>query len=77
MQNDVYGTLDAHILLVFMERLLQALVGKKVKLSNGEYGSILLINRYNPLKSLVKTERGIIDLMAFRDIEIVKIINEV
>ncbi len=77
MQNDVYGTLDAHILLVFMDRLLQALVGKKVKLNNGEYGSILLINRYNPLKSLIKTERGIIDLMAFRDIEIVKIINEV
>ena len=77
MQDDVFGKLDAHILLVFMERLLQALVGKKVALSNGEYGWILLINRYNPLKSLVKTERGILDLMAFPNIEIIKIINEV
>lgn len=77
MQNDIYGRLDAHILFVFMEGLLQALVGKKVKLNNGEYGWILLLNRYNPLKSLVKTERGIIDLMAFPEIEIVKIINEV
>ena len=77
MQNDVYGKLDTHILLVFMERLLQALVGKKVELNNGESGYILLINRYNPLKSLVKTERGMIDLMAFPEIEITKIINEV
>ena len=77
MQNDVYGKLDAHILLVFMERLLQALVGKKIQMNNGEFGYILLMNRYNPLKSLVKTERGIIDLMAFPELEITKIINEV
>lgn len=77
MQSDVYGKLDAPILLVFMERLLEALVGKKVELNNGECGWILLINRYNPLKSLVKTDRGIIDLMAFPKIEITKIINEV
>lgn len=77
MQEDAFGKLDPGILFVFLENMLDSLVGKKVELTNGEMGRIILINRYNPIKSLVKSEKGIIDLNLIEDLEIKKIINEI
>ncbi|RFU65478.1 HD-GYP domain-containing protein [Peribacillus glennii] len=75
MNKDVFGKFDPNVLLVFMNRMMGALVGKKVLLTNSEYGEIILINPYQPLQSLIKTERGIIDLKVEKAIEIQKVIG--
>jgi len=38
------------------------LVGKEVMLTNGRFGTIIMIDPYNPLKVLLKTGTEIIDL---------------
>ncbi|MED3708833.1 hypothetical protein P4502_06255 [Peribacillus frigoritolerans] len=38
------------------------LVGKEVMLTNGRFGTIIMIDPYNPHKALLKTGTEIIDL---------------
>lgn len=49
-------------LLTFLERVVNSYVNCKVKLSNGEEGDIVYINRVNLSKPLVKTKDNYIDL---------------
>ena len=49
-------------LLTFLERVVNSYVNCKVKLSNGEEGDIVYINRVNLSKPLIKTRDNFIDL---------------
>lgn len=74
MKESVFGKLNPTILLLFLNQLMNTLVGKEVELSNLQRGTILMIDPYDPLLALVKTEKGIMDLRKDKNIKIIQVI---
>ena len=75
MKDSVFGKLNPTILLLFLNKLMDTLVGKEIELSNLQRGKIIMIHPYDPLHALVKTDEGIIDLSKKKDLKIVQVIN--
>ena len=76
MNEDVYGRFDPAILLVFIRRLMETLIGKRVRLSDGTEGVILLNHPYNPLRSTIMADnQEIIDLSKYRHLNIDKVLE--
>ena len=57
-------------LLTFLEHVVNSYMNCKVKLSNGEEGDIVYINKVNLSKPLVKTKDNFIDLSKVTDVSI-------
>lgn len=74
LAEDCFASLDPYIANIFLSNISKFYVGNIVKLSTGEVGEIILLNQQVPTKPLVKTESGFVDLLKFRDIEIVDVI---
>ena len=75
MNSDMFSKFNPEILLVLVSRLMSTLVGKEVMLTNGQFGTIIMINPYNPLKVLLKTSTEIIDLRMEKEWQIKRIIG--
>ncbi|WP_050615341.1 HD-GYP domain-containing protein [Bacillus testis] len=74
MNNGVYGEFDRTVLYVFIRHMMATLVGKRVELSNGNKGRIVLNDPYDPMYSLVQIgEREWVDLQVMKDISISKV----
>ncbi|WP_409301273.1 HD-GYP domain-containing protein [Peribacillus sp. SCS-155] len=73
MKNDAFGKFDPRILLVFLNKMLETLVGKTVLLTDGQFAKVVMINRYDPLNSLVMTKRGIVNLCDEKELHIEKV----
>ncbi|SHJ31892.1 HDIG domain-containing protein [Geosporobacter subterraneus DSM 17957] len=69
-----FASLDPYIANVFLSNISKFYVGNIVKLSTGEVGEIVLLNQQVPTKPLVKTDKGFIDLLKQREIEIIDVI---
>jgi HD-GYP domain-containing protein (c-di-GMP phosphodiesterase class II) len=76
MNDDVFGRFDPKVMLVFLNQMMETLVGKTVLLTDKKYGKIVMINRYDPVNSLVKTDAGIINLSLEKEIHIEKVISD-
>ncbi|MFJ7745915.1 HD-GYP domain-containing protein [Peribacillus sp. NPDC097295] len=76
MNRDVFGKFNPKILLVFINTLMETLIGKEVVLTNQQTGTILMINPYDPLKVLMKTDTGIVDLRMEKELQIDRIISK-
>jgi HD-GYP domain-containing protein (c-di-GMP phosphodiesterase class II) len=76
MQNDVFGKFDPQIMLVFLYRIMDSLVGRRVLLSSGEEGTILMVDPYEPLKALINTGDTLIDLRLNRGLRISRVLND-
>ncbi|MDV7765135.1 hypothetical protein N9I19_11200 [Peribacillus sp. CSMR9] len=75
MKSDMFGKFNPEILLEFISRLMTTLVGKEVMLTNKRTWTIIMINPYDPLKVLIKTSEGIIDLRVEKEWRIERIIG--
>ncbi|MFF2856134.1 HD-GYP domain-containing protein [Peribacillus sp. NPDC058002] len=75
MNSDMFGKFNPEILLGFVNRLMSTLVGKEVMLTNERIGTIVMINPYDPLKVLLKTSTGIMDLRMEKEWQIERIIG--
>lgn len=75
MNSDMFGKFNPEILLEFVNQLMSTLVGKEVTLTNGRIGTIIMINPYDPLKVLLKTSSGIMDLRMEKEWQIERIIG--
>lgn len=76
MNEDVYGRFDPAILLVFIQRLMETLIGKRVRLSDGTEGVILLNHPYNPLRTTIMTDhKEIIDLTRHKQLNIERVLE--
>lgn len=73
--KDSFGHLDPYISNLFLRKISQFYVGNIVKLSNGEIGKVILVNKFNPTRPLVKTKNGFIDLSKNYSYEIIDIIS--
>lgn len=75
LYTDAFGKLDPQILLVFINKMMESLVGRQVLLSNEQLGKLVFINRYDPFRSLVQIDKEIIDLRKHPDLQIKKILS--
>ncbi|WP_019241919.1 MULTISPECIES: HD-GYP domain-containing protein [Bacillus] len=74
MNNNVYGKFDPNILVVFLRRIMETLVGKQVRLTDGRIGNIIMNHPYNPVYSIVQLEnKEFIDLRNEMDVRIEKV----
>ncbi len=76
MQNDVFGKFDPNIMLIFLYRVMDNLVGRRVLLSNGEEGTILMVDPFEPLRALIRTDDTLIDLRLNRGLRISRVLND-
>lgn len=76
MQQDAFGKLDPGIVLTFLNKMMNSLVGKKVKLTDHTIGTITLINPYDPLRCLIQTDNHLIDLKYNQFLQIERILDE-
>ena len=76
MQSDVFGKFDPEIMLVFLFKIMDSLVGRKVLLSNGDEGTIIMIDPFEPLRALVRSEDTLIDLRLNRGLRISRVLND-
>jgi putative nucleotidyltransferase with HDIG domain len=76
MQNDVFGKFDPSIMLVFLYRIMDSLVGRRVLLSSGEEGTIIMVDPYEPLRALIRCEDTLIDLRLNRGLRISRVLND-
>lgn len=76
MQNDVFGKFNPKIMLVFLYRIMDSLVGRRVLLSDGEEGTILMVDPFEPLRALIKTGDTLVDLRLNRGLRISRVLND-
>jgi len=76
MQRDAYGKLDPTIVLTFLNKMMNSLVGKRVKLTDGSIGTITMINPYDPIRCLIQVDGHHIDLRYNTAVQIERIIED-
>lgn len=75
--QEMFGKLDAEICMLFISNTKEALLGSKVRLSNGTEGQIIFMNRQNTIEPIVRTADGrCIDLKNEQNIEILDFIPD-
>ncbi|MFC5402173.1 HD-GYP domain-containing protein [Cohnella soli] len=65
-----FGELDPDITHTFIRHMLPNFIGKRVELSSGESGTIIMSHPHDFFRPLIKVGDQFIDLSAFRDKEI-------
>lgn len=76
LQDHAFGKLDANITLLFLYKLMDSMIGRTVMLSDGSIGRIIMVDRYDPLRTLVQVNDQIIDLKMNRELNIEKVVND-
>ncbi|WP_180955687.1 MULTISPECIES: HD-GYP domain-containing protein [Bacillus] len=76
MQKDTFGKLDAGIMIVFLKKILDNLIGKRVRLNDSSEAEIVMINPYEPLRPLINQDGKLIDLQYNRKIKITKVLKD-
>ncbi|MGG0716808.1 HD-GYP domain-containing protein [Robertmurraya massiliosenegalensis] len=76
MEQDTFGRLDPKIVLTFLNKVMDSLIGRKVLLSDGNIGTIVLINPYEPIRCLVQTEDHLIDLKYNHHLQIERVLED-
>jgi HD-GYP domain-containing protein (c-di-GMP phosphodiesterase class II) len=67
-----YGLYDPRVIHCLISKIMNALIGSKVLLSNGDVATIILINIHDLMHPLVKKKQQFIDLSKEKELEIVK-----
>lgn len=76
MEENVFGKLDPYICRVFINKLMQSMIGNEVELTDGRTGKIIMILATDPLRPLVNIEDEFIDLSKHRSLGIVRVIPQ-
>ena len=72
LAEGAYGLYDPRVAHCLIRKIMNALIGNKVLLSNGEEATVILINIHDLLHPLVKNEHHFIDLSKEKGLEIIK-----
>lgn len=62
MYQFAFGKFDAKIVRLFLDKLMQAIVGNEVRLTDGRSGIIVMINSHDPIQPLVRVGNTFVDL---------------
>ncbi len=76
LQDGRFGKFDVNIISIFIRNTMEFLIGEQVNLSNGQAGSIVYINPFDPLRPLIKiNDDEFVDLSANSNINIIELID--
>lgn len=70
-----FGYLDPKAVQVFLYNIGNFYVGTIVKLSNGEIGQVVMVNKQEPYRPLIKVEDKFVDLAKDHTLEIIDLID--
>jgi len=74
IRDSGYAALDPKIATVFVDRITQCFVGCKVRLNEGLSGRIVKIDKWSPMRPLVETATGFINLKIEKSYEILEVL---
>ncbi|MCY9664561.1 HD-GYP domain-containing protein [Paenibacillus alginolyticus] len=74
MRKGFFGELDPHIVSVFLTNMINNLIGRTVKLTDGRSGEVVYINPTDDTNPLVKIEGSFLDLSRERHIHISEVV---
>lgn len=74
LEQEGFGKFDSKYLLVFLSRILDSYIHRKVQLDNGETGEVMFINKANVSRPLLKVSNGYLDLSLNPNLNIVKVL---
>lgn len=74
LKEESFNKFDPRITETFIYNLSKFYVGNKVKLSNGEIGEVILLNKSDVNRPLVKTDKEYIDLATNYKLEIIEVL---
>ncbi|NOU70871.1 HD domain-containing protein [Paenibacillus sp. LMG 31458] len=74
MRKGFFGELDPHIVSVFLTNIIQNLIGRTVKLTDGRWGEVVYINPTDDTNPLVKIDESFLDLSRERHIHISEVV---
>lgn len=77
IQEKSFGSLDPFYSKVFVSNIVQYFVGNLVKLNNGATGEIIFIEKNHPIRPLVKTDNGFVNLVKNSDIHVTDVLQQV
>lgn len=76
LRQESFGKLDTKLSAVFIKRISQFYVGNRVKLNDGTFGEVVLLNTSNLSRPLIKVDgKGYVDLSMERQLEIMDVIG--
>ncbi|GIQ71144.1 HD-GYP domain-containing protein [Xylanibacillus composti] len=62
MEKDIFGVLDPVVTRLFIEKIMQSLIGHSVRLTDESEGIILTVHPHNPTRPLVQAGSRFVDL---------------
>lgn len=71
LSDGQFGAFDPAMMHVFVQRVMENLIGANVLLSDGRKARVVLLNDREPLRPLVQAGQAFIDLATTRDVKIV------
>lgn len=74
LRKGFFGELDPHIVSVFLQNMINNLVGRQVLLTDGRWGEVVYINPTDDTNPLVKIENSFLDLSRERHIHIKEVV---
>ncbi len=76
LRHEMVGKLDIQTCTVFIDKLSERFVGDVVQLSNGQRGEVILLNRFDNTRPMVRTAEGeFIDLDKNRELSICRMLH--
>jgi HD-GYP domain-containing protein (c-di-GMP phosphodiesterase class II) len=74
MHQNAFGVFDARIIHLFLNKMMQSLVGNHALLTDGRIGCIIMINPEDPIRPLVRIEKAFVDLSKESTIHVEQIV---
>jgi putative nucleotidyltransferase with HDIG domain len=74
MHQNAFGVFDARIIHLFLNKMMQSLVGNQALLTDGRTGCITMINPEDPIRPLVRVEKAFVDLSKESTIQVEQIV---
>lgn len=73
MNQHTFGELEPQVCRIFIDRMMQSTLSHEVVLTDGRGGTIVLINRHDPLRPLISINDEFIDLSKASSLKIVSV----
>lgn len=76
MDSNKFGQLDPEIMFIFLHNMMETLVGKKVCLTDGSIGTVIMNHPFHPTKSIIHLDgNSIVDLQKDKHLKIAKVLK--
>lgn len=76
MRQGTFGKFDPHIVNVFLQKIMDTLVGNTAVLTDGRVGTIVMIHYEDPFNPLIQSGDEFIDLRKEVDVHLDKVLDE-